>query len=115
MQIFSHVEKYEGEFFDNPYYAITIYAKEGETELFEFCPEFSGDAKDWKEMIDACEEEDCDFYTSHDGDCHIHINRKNVQFLLSRHGSGYGGDLSISIPKKLCIDAFKNVYNKLLI
>lgn len=114
MKIFSYVEKYDGEYFDTPHYAITIEAKEDDEELFQFCPEFSGKAEDWKEMLDACEEEDRDFYTSHDGDCHIHINKKHVQFLLSRHGNGYGGDLSISVPKKLCIDAFKNVYHTII-
>ena len=111
MKISSYVEKYENdEDDDDTYYIISLEAKEGEDTLFHFRPEYSGTVEEWKEMILACEEEDRQFYFTHGGDCQIGVCGKFVTFELSRHGDGYGGESSIQIPKKLCIDAFKNIY-----
>ena len=111
MKIYSYVEKYEN---DNDYegdsYLISIEAKEGEDTLFDFRPEYAGTVDEWKELILACEEEGRQFYFTHGGDCQIGVCGKFVTFELSRHGDGYGGELSIQIPKKLCIDAFKNIH-----
>jgi hypothetical protein len=110
MKISSYVEKYENDKDDDDtYYIISLEAKEGEDTLFTFRPEYSGTVEEWKELILACEE-DWQFYFTHGGDCQIGVCGKFVTLELSRHGDGYGGESSIQIPKKLCIDAFKNIY-----
>jgi hypothetical protein len=109
MKIHSHIERhtYDGE----ESWIITIEAKVGDDDiLFTFAPEYSGTAEDWKNLTIACEIEDMNSYLSDGGDCQISVNNKYVFFELSRHGDGYGGDVEIMVPKKLCIDAFKHIY-----
>lgn len=112
MKISSYVDKHQDD--EESYFLIYIEAKEGEDTLFNFRPEYSGTVEEWKEIILACEEEEGrQFFFTHGGDCQIGVCGKYVMFELSRHGDGYGGEMNIQIPKKLCIDAFKHILNSI--
>jgi hypothetical protein len=108
MQIHSYAEKYTCD--DEDSWIVTIEAKVNNDVLFTFKPEYCGTAEDWNDLTIACEIEDMNNSLSDEGDCQISVNNKHVFFELSRHGNGYGGDVEIMVPKKLCIDAFKHIY-----
>lgn len=113
MKIESYIEKYDDA--DDMSWMITITAKEGDDILFTFRPEYGGITDDWKDMMTACQIEDMNYSLHCEGDCQISVNNKHVFFELSRHGDGHGGDVEIMIPKKLCIDAFRNIYESMLL
>jgi hypothetical protein len=108
MKILSDVTTYEYDGED--VCRISITARQDDYELFEFNPENSGDCDDWKQMMIACEQDNSEYYSCDGGDCQITVGKKFASFEISRRGDGYGGVLSIQIPKKLCVDAFRNIY-----
>jgi hypothetical protein len=113
MKIESDVEKFvDGDGEES--WMITITAKEGDDILFTFRPEHPGRADEWGEMMTACQIEDMNNSLSSEGDCQISVNNKHAFFELSRHGDGYGGEVEIMIPKKLCVDAFRNIYTLMM-
>lgn len=112
--IIKYVSLYDPEDEDEEQWVITITAKEQDETIFTFKPEHAGTSDDWKDMLTACQIEDMNYYSSHEGDCQISVNNKHVFFELSRHGNGYGGEMEIMIPKKLCIDAFKHIWMTML-
>jgi hypothetical protein len=113
MKIESYVDKYVSD--GEQGWTITITAKEGDDVIFTFKPEYPGTAGEWSEMITACEIDDMNNYLSPDGsNCQISVNHKYVYFELSSYGNGMGGDIEIMIPKKLCVDAFKRIYETMI-
>jgi hypothetical protein len=75
------------------------------SDVFEFHPEY---------LITACENEDQEYvFCKQDEkcDCLIAVLKQNVSFELVSSGGGSGGGLCVTIPKTLCIDAFRNIYD----
>ena len=93
-------------------FAIDLCAKvDDDSILFTFRPENTGSVEDWEEMVKACEEEDREYDMPTEGNCSISVDKKYVSFSLSRHGDGYGGDSDVYLPKKICLDAFRHIFN----
>lgn len=89
-------------------YNVNIKATVGDRELFIFHPENGGNSRIWKNRVAACEKEGAT-YNGGNGDCGIYIGETEVNFELASEGEG-GGEVTISVPKKLCLEAFKNIY-----
>lgn len=84
------------------------------SDVFEFHPEYIGRPEDWLNLITACENEDQEYvFCKQDEkcDCLIAVLKQNVSFELVSSGGGSGGGLCVTIPKTLCIDAFRNIYD----
>jgi len=83
-------------------------------DVFEFHPEYIGRPEDWQNLIKACENQDQEYiFCKQDEkcDCLIAVIKQNVSFELVSSGGGTGGALCVTIPKTLCIDAFRNIYD----
>lgn len=84
------------------------------SDVFEFHPEYIGRPEDWQNLITACENQDQEYiFCKQDEscDCLIAVLKQNVSFELVSSGRGTGGGLCVIIPKTLCIDAFRNIYD----
>ena len=80
--------------------------------LFTFNPEDGSLKEDWRLLLDACENDgsySLDWAPSN-GECYISVHEKEVSFCVEKRGDGCGGELSITIPSTLCIEAFRTIY-----
>ena len=99
------------------YHILSIYingVNSDGSSVFEFYPEYIGRPEDWKNLVEACENEDQEFvFCKQDEscDCLIAVLKQNVSFELVSSGRGTGGGVCVIIPKTLCIDAFRNIYD----
>lgn len=82
--------------------------------VFSFHPDHSGKASDWKNLLEACEDIEKEEYFCKGPHCLIGVSKHDVSFEVMSSGDGAGGQLCLSLPKQMCVDAFRSIYHSII-
>lgn len=116
MKIIAEVIRYDDFDEDETSKIIISGVDDNQRTIFSFEPEYAGTEEDWRYLSEACQTPDKYYSLNHDvgnGDCSIDVGKEEVTFVIARYGTGVGGLLSVSVEKKLCIEAFQQIYKSL--
>ena len=95
-------------------YIISFIGYLDNVKFFEFFPDSQTHKQNWEALYNACitgNYGEID-WTPNNGVCYILTNEKYVEFCIAKY-HGEGGAMMVRIPVENCLEAFKNIVEKL--